>query len=782
MIYDRTEQKQIGLPFGNNKVLLVMKKIFSYLITITCVGFLTGCTGQSDFSKSVNVFIGTGGHGHTFPGATVPFGMVQLSPDTRMSGWDACSGYHYSDSTIIGFSHTHLSGTGIGDYGDILIMPTVGTQKTDRGDEDIPGSGHRSKFSKKTEIASPGYYSVKLDNYNVTAELTATTRAGFHRYTFPESTKSGIILDLNHTLQNHQNTLLELKVLSDTEIQGLKVTRGWAKKHIVYFYAKFSKPFKYKIAVNDSLKNFINEANGHNLKALLTFETKKDEQILVKTGISAVDYAGAKNNLDAEIPDWNFDEVRKQAVEKWDKELSKVNIKGGSKDQRTIFYTALYHSMISPNIFSDIDGRYRGMDQNIHNTEGSSNYTVFSLWDTFRAAQPLMTILNPSRDAEMIRSLLKKYDEGGILPMWELASNYTGTMIGYHSVPVIVDAFKKGIRNFDVEKAYEAMVKSSHFDTINIKAPTKEILALLMPIAKFYNDSLGYIPCDKDNEAVAKALEYAYDDWCIALMAKELGKEEDYKIYSERALRYKKYFDPSTGFMRGVTSTGEWRTPFNPRYSDHRTDDYCEGNAWQWTWFVPHDVHGLVELMGGRDAFVTKLDSLFTIDSKIEGTNVSADISGLIGQYAHGNEPSHHISHLYNYVGQSWKTQELVDSILQTLYLNNPDGLSGNEDCGQMSAWYVLNAMGFYSVTPGDPVYSIGRPLFNNVTITLENEKQFKIEAIGNSGENKYIQSATMNGVALDTPFFKHEDIVKGGRLVLKMGSESSTEWGVSRN
>lgn len=759
-----------------------MKKNATIWIYVIGLGLITSCSIQSDYSKYVNVFIGTGGHGHTFPGATVPFGMVQLSPDTRMSGWDACSGYHYSDSTIIGFSHTHLSGTGIGDYGDILLMPTVGNQKLVRGDETVPGSGYRSRFSKKTETASPGYYSVKLDDYNVTAELTATTRAGFHRYTFPESAKSGIILDLDHTLQNHYNTLLELKVLSDSEIQGLKVTRGWAKKHFVYFYAKFSKPFRNSIAVNDSIRNFIDETNGHNLKALLTFETKKDEQILVKVGISAVDYAGAKNNLDNEIPDWNFDKVRKQAVEKWNKELSKVKIKGGSENQRTIFYTALYHTMISPNVFSDFDGRYRGMDQEIHNSKGSSIYSVFSLWDTFRAAQPLMTILNPSCDAAMIRSLLKKYDEGGILPMWELAGNYTGTMIGYHSVPVIVDAYNKGIRDFDVEKAYQAMIKSSHFDTLNIKAPTKEILGLLMPAAKLYNDSLGYVPCDRDNEAVAKALEYAYDDWCIGLMAKALGKEEDYKVYSERALRYKKYFDPATGFMRGVTLKGEWRTPFNPKYSNHREDDYCEGNAWQWTWFVPHDVQGLIALMGGKNSFVIKLDSLFTIDSKIEGENISADISGMIGQYAHGNEPSHHISHLYNYVGQPWKTEKLVDSILQTLYLNNPDGLSGNEDCGQMSAWYVLNAMGFYSVAPGNPVYSIGRPLFNSATINLENGKSFKIEAADNSGENKYIQSATLNGAALNTPFFKHDDIVKGGTLVLKMGPEPNTKWGVAGN
>ena len=755
------------------------KKTFTHLTIIILAYFLTGCTGQSDYSYSVNVFIGTGGHGHTFPGATVPFGMVQLSPDSRMSGWDACSGYHYSDSTIIGFSHTHLSGTGIGDYGDILIMPMVGSEKLERGDEAIPGSGYRSSFSKSTEKAYPGYYSVQLDDYNITAELTATERAGFHRYTFPESLKSGFILDLNHTLQMNPNKLLEMKIISETEIQGLKITSGWAKNHVVYFYAKFSKPFKYRIAINDSLRNFINEAKGNNIKALISFETVKNEQVLIKMGISAVDYEGARNNLESEIPEWDFDAIRKEAERKWNKELGKVKVEGKNSDLKSIFYTALYHTMISPNIYSDADGRYRGMDQQIKNENGFSNYTVFSLWDTFRAAHPLMTILNPKRDEEMIRSLLAKYDEGGILPMWELASNYTGTMIGYHSVPVIVDAYIKGIRNFDIEKAFEAMVHSSHYDTVNIKAPSPGILNLLMPAAKLYNDSIGYVACDKDNEAVAKALEYAYDDWCIAQLAKELGKDDDYRIYSERALRYRKYYDPSTGFMRGVTAKGEWKTPFNPRYSDHRADDYCEGNAWQWTWFVPHDVPGLVSLMGGGAGFINKLDSLFTISSEIEGENVSADISGMIGQYAHGNEPSHHISHLYNYVGQPWKTQKLVDSILTSLYFNKPDGLSGNEDCGQMSAWYVFNAMGMYSVNPGDPVYSIGRPLFDYVTINLENGKQFTIETINNSDQNKYIQSASLHGSPLNKPFVKHEDIINGGNLKFFMGPHPSPGWGI---
>lgn len=752
-----------------------MRKIFRIdLLTLSVLLLLVSCTGAEDPSSHVNVFIGTGGHGHTFPGATVPFGMVQLSPDTRMEGWDACSGYHDSDRTIIGFSHTHLSGTGIGDYGDILFMPVSGRISLVRGEENVPGSGYRSAFSKDNEKGSPGYYSVKLDDYGINVELTATARAGFHRYTYPASEESGVIIDLNHTLQYHKNLALKIKVLSDTEIEGLKVTQGWARYHPVYFYAKFSKPFTCKIAVDDIYQDNLQEAEGQNIKAVLSFATSDNEQVLAKVGISSVDCEGARNNLETEIPDWDFEKVRNDARDTWNNELSKIKVEGGSEDQKTIFYTALYHSFISPNIFSDADGRYFGMDHKIHQSDEMVNYTVFSLWDTFRAAHPLLTLVNPARDAEMIRSLLRKYDEGGLLPMWDLASNYTGTMIGNHAIPVIVDAYMKGIRDFDVEKAYQAMIKSSDFDTTNINTDSYDVLMSLMPMAKFYNKTIGFIPSDKDNQSVAKALELAYNDWCVAQMALDLGRKEDFDLYSERGTRYKKYFDPKTRFMRGIMSTGEWRTPFDPRFSDHSYADYVEGNAWQWTWFVPHDVPGLIDLMGGRDKFTEKLDSLFSVDSEIVGENKSADISGLIGQYAHGNEPSHHITHFYNYAGEPWKTQKLVDQILNTLYFNNPDGLSGNEDCGQMSAWYVLNAMGFYQVAPGDPAWSLGRPLFEKVTVNLENGKTFTVETINNSPENIYIQSAVMNGTELKSPFFDHNDIVNGAHLVITMGPEPS--------
>ncbi|MCF8714988.1 GH92 family glycosyl hydrolase [Joostella atrarenae] len=725
----------------------------------------------------VNTFIGTGGHGHTFPGATTPNGMVQLSPDTRTSGWDACGGYHYSDNSIMGFSHTHLSGTGIGDLGDILFMPYTGETHIKPGSAENPQEGYRSRFSHDTEKATPGYYAVKLSDYNIDVELTASKRAGFHQYTYPESTEKKMIIDLSHTVHDHFNTNNEIKVLSDTEIIGHKVTKGWAKNHHVYFYAKFDRPFLSTFYSNDSIQPNLNTIKSNKVVAVLNFKRDTKRALQVKVGISSVDYEGAKKNLNEEIPDWDFNRVRKKAHKEWVKELDKIQIKGGTEEEKTIFYTGLYHTSLSPYIFSDVDGRYRGMDQKIHKSDSNENiYTVFSLWDTFRAFHPLQTITNPERNTAFINSLLKKYEHGGILPKWELAANYTGTMIGYHSIPVIVDAYFKGDQNFDVNKAYEAMVRTASYDTTGIYFPSEGVKNKLSPLAKKYNEELGFIPSDKENEAVSKALEYAYNDWCIAQMAKDLGKEKDYKRFMERSKRYKKYFDQETGFMRGVKEDGTFREPFDPAYSKHRNDDYVEGNAWQWTWFVPHDVDGLVALMGGQNKFSAKLDKLFSTSSEIKGEERSSDISGLIGQYAHGNEPSHHITHMYNYVDQSWKTQKLTDSIMKSLYFNNPNGLSGNEDCGQMSAWYVLNAMGFYSFNPGEPVYSIGRPIFDEVVINLTNGKKFKVITKNNTSENKYIQSIAVNGNALEKPFFNHDVITQGGIIEFEMGPTPNKE------
>lgn len=738
--------------------------------TMLILSACTANTNVEDYSAHVNPFIGTGGHGHTFPGAVVPHGMIQPSPDTRIDGWDACSGYYYNDSTINGFSHTHVSGTGCCDYGDVLLMPTVGKQTyqiTDSQSQQLP---YASAFSHENESAEPGYYSVFLDRYQVKAELSASKRGAIHRYTFPASKESGFIIDLDYSLQRQTNSEMEIKVLSDTEICGHKKTTYWAFDQYINFYAKFSKPFTYTL-INDS----VTMDNGKRLpicKALLQFETKKDEQVLVKVGVSAVDVKGAQNNVLSEIADWDFDKVRQHARNEWNRYLSKIDVTTTNQEDKTIFYSALYHTGISPNLFTDADGRYLGMDLRVHQGDVKQPiYTTFSLWDTFRALHPLMTIIDPDLNTQFIQSLLKKHQEGGIFPMWDLASNYTGTMIGYHAVPVIVDAYTKGYRDFDIQEAYKACLRTAEYDTTGIKCPAL-VLPHLMPKAKYYKNSIGYIPCDRENESVAKALEYAYNDWCISVFAESMTDFDNKDKYARFAKAYEFYFDKETRFMRGLNSKGEWRTPFNPRASTHRNDDYCEGTAWQWTWFVPHDVEGLVNLMGGENAFASKLDSLFTADSSLEGETTSSDISGLIGQYAHGNEPSHHVTHLYNYVNRPWRTQELVDSVFQSQYANRPDGLAGNEDCGQMSAWYILNSMGFYQVCPGKPVYSIGRPVFDQAVVNLTNGKKFTVMVKNNSKKNKYIESMLLNGQTLHTPFFSHQDIVDGGTLEITMSDK----------
>lgn len=739
---------------------------------------LASCAAQSDtkdYAAFVNPFIGTGGHGHTYPGAVVPSGMIHPSPDTRIMGWDACSGYYDTDSIINGFSHLHLSGTGCGDYGEVLLMPTVGQQRIG-APTDEQSMPYASRFSHQKENATPGYYAVHLDTYDVQAELTASPRVAMHRYTFPKSDEAGFILDLDYSLQGQYNRALSLEVVNDSTLRGYKNTNSWAWRHDVWFQAVFSKPFTCEI-----ITDTIQQANGRRpkpvKKALLHFATADKEQVLVKVALSSVDAEGAEKNL-AEIPDWDFDRVKEAARADWNRYLGKIDIDTQNEEQRTVFYTALYHTGISPSLFTDIDGRYRGLDREVHAaTADKPMYTIFSLWDTFRALHPLLTIVDPAQNSRYIQALLTQYQEGGILPMWELAGNYTGTMIGYHAVPVIVDAYMKGDRSFDAELALKACLRSAEYDTITPIATTNYLKhAALMPISKYYKNTIGYVPCDKENEAVAKGLEYAYNDWCISQLATALGHEDVAQRYANLGKGYRNYFDPSVRFMRGKDLQGNWRTPFSPRSSNHREDDYCEGTAWQWTWFVPHDVEGLVELMGGRDAFIGKLDSLFTADSALEGDLVSADISGLIGQYAHGNEPSHHILHLYNKVGEPWKTQELVDNVLHNQYFNDPNGLSGNEDCGQMSAWYILNAMGFYQICPGLPEYSIGRPLFDTVTIQLPNGKQFRIETVNNSASNKYIASATLNGQPLPQPFFTHTQLMEGGTLQLVM-TDQPAEW-----
>ncbi len=725
-----------------------------------------------EYTDSVNVFIGTGGHGHTFPGATLPHGMVQLSPDTRLLGWDACSGYYYDDTSIMGFSHTHLSGTGIGDYGDILFMPVVGEKPLITGTAEKPDEGYRSRFSHEQESARPGYYQVLLQDDSINVELTATLRTGLHRYTYPKVSDARLIVDMEPTIHGHQHPVTQIRVVNDSTIAGMKYTVGWAKHHYVYFYAVFSNPFDYKLYSGPEYQSDSTSVTVNTAKAVMSFRNlPADGRVLAKVGISSVDEEGARLNVEAEIPNWDFEGVMKQANTVWNETLGKIDIETSDNDSRTVFYTSLYHAFIQPSLASDVDGRYRTMGHEIKQDASYTNYTVFSLWDTFRAAHPLYTIVTPEQNQAFIRSLLRKYDEGGILPKWELASNETGTMIGYHAVSVIADAMMKKQCDFDVKKALEACIRSSVYDTTGVTPMMdRQILnGKLMPVSIKYKNELGYIPCDKVGGSVSQGLEFAYNDWLIAQMMKEHNRKDLYDKYMELSRNYRNYFDPETKLMRGRLSDGSWITPFDPA-SVQRPSNYVEGNAWQWAWFVPQDVEGLMELVGGQKYFEAHLDTLFTTSSELTGDpNAAADVTGMIGQYAHGNEPSHHIPYLYNYAGAPRKTQALVDHILRTLYHNDPNGLSGNEDVGQMSAWYALSAMGFYSFCPGRPVYEIGRPIFDKVTIHLSNGKDFVIQAKNNSVENKYIRSMKLNGEDLAEPRFSHFDLMKGGELIFEM-------------
>lgn len=712
-----------------------------------------------EYTSFVDPFIGTLGHGHTYPGATMPFGGVQLSPDTRLTGWDGCSGYHFSDSVIYGFSHTHLSGTGASDYGDILMMPTVGAVQLVRGDERSPETGYCSRFSHTKEEAAPGYYRVELGEGGVKVELTATKRAGFHRYTFPESENANVVIDLAHRDRTIESFV---RIVDDTEIVGFRRSRHWADDQHVYFAAKFSKPFVSRgVARNDTISIGADEASGTNVKAYASFRTAANEAILVKVGISAVDIEGARKNRDAEIPGWDFEKTRIDADGAWNAALGKIDVKGGTKAQRVTFYTALYHAMLAPNLFMDVDGRYRGRDLSIHQTGDFTNYTVFSLWDTYRAEHPLFTIVEPERTVDFIETFLAQYEQGGLLPVWELAGNETNCMIGYHAVPVIVDAYVKGIRGFDAAKALEAMKHSAEID--------------FRGLAQYRE--LGYIPADKEGESVSKTLEYAYDDWCIAQMAKALGAEADYAAYIRRAQSYKNLFDPSTGFMR-AKANGAWWTPFDAAEINF---NYTEANAWQYSFYVPQDVRGLIGLMGGDERFVERLDSLFSTSPNTSGLDLP-DVSGLIGQYAHGNEPSHHMAYLYSFAGRPWKTQERVRSIIDGLYHDGRDGLCGNEDCGQMSAWYVLSALGFYPVTPGSDMYVIGTPLFREASIDVGGGKRFVVRAKGVSRKSIYVRSAELNGKPYGKAYLRHGDIMAGGELAFVMGTEPNTAWGVARS
>lgn len=704
----------------------------------------------------VDPFIGTGGHGHTYPGAVVPFGMVQLSPDTRLTGWDSCSGYHYSDDVIYGFSHTHLSGTGIPDYSDILFAPTAGPIYLVAKEGEDTQRGYASRFSHRNETARPGYYSVLLDDEKIRAELTATARVGLHRYTFPRTDEANIIVDLQHR-DRVRDALL--RVVGPTRIEGYRRSQSWARDQVVYFVAEFSAPFtEFGLARDDRLLPNAREAQGTNVKAFFRFDARDGKPILARVAISAVDLDGARRNLAAELSHWDFERVRREADRAWERELGRIVVRGPNRDQLTTFYTAMYHLMLAPNVFNDVDGRYRGRDFKAHVARGFTYYTVFSLWDTFRAAHPLLAIIDRQRTRDFVRTFLAQYEQGGRLPVWELAANETNTMIGYHAVPVIVDATVKGITGFDREQALAAMRHSAESDERGLAGYKQR----------------GYVAIEDDRESVSKTLEYAYDDWCIAQMARLLNRSDVERRYLERATYYHNLFDPETGFMRPKKRDGSWLAPFDPReVSAH----YTEANAWQYTFFVPQDINGLIELMGGPESFARKLDALFTAESTLTG-NAPPDISGLIGQYAHGNEPSHHIAYLYNYVGQPWKTQARVRQIMRDFYKPTPDGLIGNEDCGQMSAWYIFSAAGFYPVTPGTTIYALGSPLFAEATFNLENGRRFTIRAENASDKNIYVQSARLNGRRLDRSFITHDEIMRGGTLVLVMGGRPAPRWG----
>ena len=724
-----------------------MKRFF-----LTTIALLTGIAAFSegdDFTKFVNPRIGTGGHGHVFLGANVPFGYVQLGPTQPTRGWDWCSGYHHSDSVLIGFGHQHLSGTGVGDLGDIALLPIPKTccQKQFQRPQ-LP-------FSHAAETVSPGYYAVKLGEPNVLVELTATKRVGMHRYTFGgDQSEAFVMLDLRQGIGWDYAYDCQMTQESPTVVSGHRFSKGWAKQQKSYFVAEFSRPVELAKVDGDTT-------------GILTVKDIR-EPLLVKVALSAVSVENAKLNLQAELPDWEFSATVAAARKAWNDELSKIKIKtplpsggvgGGAADLQTIFYTALYHSMIAPSVFNDVNGEYRGADGKIH--KGNfTNYTTLSLWDTYRAAHPLQTLIHPEKQADIAQTFLHIFQEQGKLPVWHLMGNETDCMVGNPGIPVLADlVLKDFVEKSDFEKAYEAMKMSAMLDERGLKD------------LKQY----GYLPFDLEgaNETVAKGLEYALADWCVAQVAKKLGKNTDYQYFMQRSKLYQKHFDPSDGFLKGLSSKGERRTPFNPFRSSHRADDFTEGNAWQYTWLVPHDVHGLVKMFGSEQKFTEKLDSLFIVEGDL-GKEASPDISGLIGQYAHGNEPSHHILYLYNYVGQPWKGAKLLRQTMHEMYFNDFDGLSGNEDVGQMSAWYILSAMGLYQVEPAGGKYIIGSPVIDEAEISVGSGKNFTVKATNNSAENIYVQRALLNGKPYTKSYIFFDDIRRGGTLELVMGPQPS--------
>jgi len=759
-----------------------MKKTFSILLVIIALSASALQSQNSgDLTRYVNPFAGTYKMGHTFPGASMPFGFVQLSPDTDTVSYELngkyngevyryCAGYQYDDPTIVGFSHTHFSGTGHSDLGDFLIMPTQGPLKLNPGTDDKPGSGYRSRFSHQNETAEPGYYSVKLDDYGIQAELTATTRVGIHRYTFPENGPAHVILDLMAGIYNYpeKNVWTFVRVENDTLITGYRQTNGWARTRTVYFAMVFSKPVSHygfkKMDQSvyrgfwrkfDETKDFP-EIAGRQVRAWFDFDVQKGDQVMVKFALSPVSTQGAVANLETEAPGWDFNGYREQARTAWNQELGKIRVQTQTEEQKRVFYTAMYHAFLSPVTFMDIDGSYRGLDQNDHQAEGFTNYTVFSLWDTYRALHPLFNIIQPTRNKDMVKSMLAHYDQSvhKMLPVWSHYANENWCMIGYHAVPVLADAWIKG--NLDVPPAriLEAMsttASQGYYDGLE------------------YYMKLGYVPEDKNGSSVSKTLEYAYDDWCIAEVARKSGDQDLYQKFSKRSENYHHVFDSRIGFMRPKLMNGGWKAPFSTM--ETHDQGFIEGNAWNYSLYVPHQVDSLIKMMGGPKVFVRHLDSLFTMQLDDEFFAKTEDITrdGLIGNYVHGNEPGHHIPYLYNWAGAPQKTQERVRMIMETMYHDAPDGLCGNDDAGQMSAWYIFSALGFYPVCPGSDQYAIGSPLVHSATLHLENGNTLQIQTLNQSPEHVHVKKVLVNGTEIKRNYLTHSDITQGGTITFVM-------------
>lgn len=708
----------------------------------------------------VDPYIGTGGHGHVFLGASVPYGAVQVGPTNIVKGWDWCSGYHYSDSVVVGFPQMHLSGTGIGDLGDVVIMPYTGAARTDRGTQEDPTSGYGSHYSHDQEVARPGYYSVQLLDYHTKVELTASERVAFHRYTFPKGEQAHIIIDLKEGIGWDAPVETYIEQKDATTFVGYRYSKGWAVDQRLWFAIKTSVPVTKFNVFNDNTAADGKSLKGKMVKGLISFDAAPNT-VSLKVGISPVSSENALANITAEIPDWNFEKTVTTANAKWSREFSKIKIATKDTAQRKVFYTAMYHTMIDPALFNDHNGDYRGTDKKVYHNPGFNNYSVFSLWDIYRSCAPLATLLHPDRINDFARSMLAIYEQQGKLPIWPLMGSETDCMVGYHAVPLLADAYAKGFRGFSGEAALTAMKASSMRDDLGVN----------------YVKERGYIPADKEYESVSKAMEYAIDDWCIAQLAKQLGKKDDAAYYSKRALYYKNYFDSTIKFVRPRMSDGSFKTPYDPFNSIHEKGDFTEGNGWQYTWLVPQDPEGLISLMGGDEPFTTKLDSLFNAKGDM-GAEASNDISGLIGMYAHGNEPSHHVTYLYAFAGKPWKTAEKVRQVVNEFYTDKIDGLAGNEDCGAMSSWYVWSSLGFYPVNPANGVYVIGSPLFDKATVTVATGKTFTVETVNNSKTNIYVQSITLNGQPYTKSFIRHQDILKGGVMKFTMGATPNEKFG----